>query len=90
MLEKLRKLLLVVAVPVGIYFLLSPRKRRPLPPPVPVVDACQELALGMRRIGNRHGIQFDVPIENFKIRERWGANDAELSERQSYDTDRYA
>jgi len=72
MLAKLRNLLLVIAVLVGIYFLLPPRKRSLLPPPVPVVHECQDLALGMKRIGNRYGIQFDVPTENFNVREGWG------------------
>ena len=48
--------------------------KKPLAPPVPVVSSCKKLKMGMRRIGNQDGFQFDFPLSNFTISE--GTSDA--------------
>jgi hypothetical protein len=55
------------------YLQLSPKKGRPDPRPI-VVSNCGDPKPGMRRIGEKYGFQFDVPLESFKIVE--GAGDA--------------
>ena len=61
--------LLVAVVYFGLFTI-----RKPLAPTVPIVSSCKNLAPGMRRIGDRHGFQFDVPSKEFNIHE--GATDA--------------
>jgi hypothetical protein len=43
-----------------------------VPRAFPAVSNCKELSPGMRRIGERLGFQFDVPIRDFTIAEGWG------------------
>jgi hypothetical protein len=64
--------LITVSVVASVWFFLLPRKRNPSPPPVPVVSVCEELAPGMRRVGNRYGVQFAVPIKDFTAVEGTG------------------
>jgi hypothetical protein len=58
------------------YLELSPGKK-PLPgflPALQAVSSCRQAGPGMRRIGERTGLQFDVPIKDFTISE--GSTDA--------------
>ena len=64
---------LVILVPSTAYFhFFVNLNKKPLAPAVPVISVCKELAPGMRRIGNRYGIQFDVPTKYFTVQEGWG------------------
>jgi len=67
-------LLTALICAVSIYVLFFPLGKNQLAPAVPVISACKELAPGMRRIGNRYGIQFDVPKNEFTFGE--GRSDA--------------
>lgn len=58
----------------SIYFSFSCAREGPLAPAVPAVAPCKGLAPGMKRIGNRNGIQFDVSVKEFTIHE--GCSDA--------------
>lgn len=55
---------------VSIYVFMHVSKK-PITPGVPVVSVCKELVPGMRRIGDRNGLQFDVPVRNFTVHEGW-------------------
>lgn len=55
-------------------FLEFSPEEEPLPPSLPAVSICRELAPGMKRIGERVGFQFDVPIRDVTILE--GSTDA--------------
>jgi hypothetical protein len=48
--------------------------KNPLAPTLPVVAACKEPAPGMRRIGERSGLQFDVPEKELTFHQ--GTSDA--------------
>jgi hypothetical protein len=43
--------------------------KKPLTPGIPMVSVCKESAPEMRRIGERYGVQFDVPAEDFVFHE---------------------
>ena len=43
--------------------------KKPSAPTVPVVSVCRQVGPGMRGIGDRDGIQFDVPETDFTIHE---------------------
>jgi hypothetical protein len=47
--------------------------KRPPAPKVLIVSSCRKLQLGLKRIGEPYGIQFDIPAENFAIDE-WAAD----------------
>jgi hypothetical protein len=47
-------------------------REEPIIPTIPAVSNCKELKPGMRRIGEKLGFQFDVPIKDFTIHEGTG------------------
>jgi hypothetical protein len=57
----------------GVAYLQFATSEMPVPPAaLPVISNCKELRPGMRRIGDRWGLQFDVPVKDFTIAEGWG------------------
>lgn len=61
-----------LSLPVASIYLVMHIRSKPLTPAVPAVSTCRGLAPGMRRIGNRYGVQFDVPAKEFTVSEGWG------------------
>ncbi len=55
-------------------FLFLHLTNNPQAPGVPVLATCKEPAPGMTRIGERSGLQFDIPANEFRFHE--GASDA--------------
>jgi hypothetical protein len=57
----------------GLAYLQFASDGKPITPPAfPAVSNCKELRPGMRRIGERQGFQFDLPIRDLTITEGWG------------------
>src|SRR6267142_2481491 len=55
-------------------FLFFHFANNPPAPPVPVLSTCKEPTPGMTRIGERSGLQFDIPANELRFHE--GASDA--------------